>query len=156
MLAILDVWIRQKEREVDAYNKKLKLKVFSIGQYVWKVIFPMDRRDRTIGKWSPNWEDIFLVIQAFSNTSYGIKELAVDKWVLRVNAKYLKRYKPMLQEIQITKEKYAVGKQKRQNGIKGCQHGIVITKMSKARKIREMWFKLEILIWIPQVWFLRS
>lgn len=65
---------------------------------------PMDRRERTLGKWSPNWEGSFQVIQAFSNNAYEIEELVVDKRILRINGKYLKRYKSMLQEFRITKE----------------------------------------------------
>lgn len=40
----------------------------------------------------------------------------------------------MLQEIRIAKELYSVGKQKRQNDIKGCQNGIVTTKCQKQGK----------------------
>lgn len=61
-LASLDVLIRQKERVANTYNKKVKLKVFSIGYYVWKVIVPMDQRDINLGKWSPNWESPYHVI----------------------------------------------------------------------------------------------
>lgn len=102
-LAALDVLIRQMERVANAYNKKVKSKMFSVGDYVWKVILPMDRRDKTLGKWYSNWEASFQVIQTFSNNAYEIEELVVDKQILRVNGKYLKRYKLMLQEIWITK-----------------------------------------------------
>lgn len=84
-----------------AYNKKVKIKAFAITGYVWKVILPMDRRDRTLGKWSPNWEGPFKVIQFFMNNAYEIQELGIDLRILRINWKYLKQYKPMLQEIQI-------------------------------------------------------
>lgn len=53
-LEALDVLIRKKERVAKAYNKKVKIKTFSVGDYVWKVILPMDQRDKTLGKWSPN------------------------------------------------------------------------------------------------------
>lgn len=55
-LTTLDVLIRQKERVAKAYNKTIKSKVFLIRDYVWMVISPMDRRDKTLGKRSPNWE----------------------------------------------------------------------------------------------------
>ena len=61
-----------------------------------KVIMPMDQRDRTLGKWSPNWEGPFRILQVFSNKAYEIEELALEKRILRVNGKYLKRYRPML------------------------------------------------------------
>lgn len=53
-LDALDVLMRQKERMAKAYNKKVKTKSFSLGDLVWKVIFPMDKNDRTLGKWSLN------------------------------------------------------------------------------------------------------
>lgn len=98
-LTMLDVLIRKKERIVKAYNKKVKIKTFSVGDYVWKVNLHMDQRDRALDKWSPNWEGPFRIVQAFSNNAYEIKELASDHQILRVNGKYLKKYKPMLQKI---------------------------------------------------------
>lgn len=38
---------------IQAYNK-VKYKAFTIGDYVWKVILSMDKKDRNLGKWSPN------------------------------------------------------------------------------------------------------
>ncbi|KAK2402498.1 protein NYNRIN [Trifolium repens] len=55
-LNALEVLTKQKERVSKAYNKKVKSKSFSIGELVWKVILPMDKKDRLLGKWSPNWE----------------------------------------------------------------------------------------------------
>ena len=72
MLA-LDSLRRQKERVARAYNKKVKDKVFVVDDLVWKVILPMDRSDRVLGKWSPNWEGPFKVIQAFSNNTYELE-----------------------------------------------------------------------------------
>ena len=37
----------------------------------------------------------------FSGGAYEVEELSEDKRLLRVNGKYLKKYKPMLQEIKI-------------------------------------------------------
>lgn len=70
-----------------------------MDDYVWKVILPMDRSDRTLGKWSPKWEGPFRIIQAFTDNAYEIQELGMDQRVLRVNEKFIKKYKPMLQEI---------------------------------------------------------
>ncbi|XP_050875639.1 uncharacterized protein LOC127079274 [Lathyrus oleraceus] len=84
-LAMLDVLIIQKEQISKAYNKKVKVKAFSIGELVWKVILLMDRRDKTLGKRSPNWEDPFQIIQAFSNNAYEIEDLTAVKQILKVN-----------------------------------------------------------------------
>src|ERR1044072_2125711 len=95
MLA-LDSLKRQKERVSRVYNKKVKDKVFAVDDLVWKVILPMDKNDRVLGKWSPNWEGPFKVIHVFSNNAYELEELALDRRILRVNGKYLKKYKPIL------------------------------------------------------------
>jgi hypothetical protein len=55
-LMALEVFLRQKERVVKAYSKKVKSKSFNLGHFVWKVLLPTDKRDRVLGKWSPNWE----------------------------------------------------------------------------------------------------
>lgn len=74
----LNVFIRQKEWITKAYNKKVKLKAFKIGDYIWKVILPMKRKDTNLDKWSPNWEDSFQIIQVFSNDDYKVKELSLE------------------------------------------------------------------------------
>lgn len=73
-LTNLDILRRQKEQVAKAYNKKVKVKIFSTEEYVWKVILLMDQKDKTLGKWSPNWEDMFQVTQFFSTNAYEIKE----------------------------------------------------------------------------------
>jgi len=100
----LDVLIRQKERVAKAYNKKVKSKTFNLGDLVWKVILPMDRRDRILGKWSPNWEGPFKISQIFSNGAYEIQELTPEQRSVNMNGKYLKKYKPALQEDRISQE----------------------------------------------------
>ncbi|XP_050896211.1 uncharacterized protein LOC127102939 [Lathyrus oleraceus] len=100
MLA-LDSLQRQKEKVARAYNKKVKGKMFSVNDLVWRVILPMDKSDRILCKWSPNWEGPFKVLQAFSNNAYEVEELAPDRRILRVNGKYMKKYRPLLQEVKI-------------------------------------------------------
>ncbi|KAK2366564.1 hypothetical protein QL285_079929 [Trifolium repens] len=103
-LQALDVLIRQKERVAKAYNKKVKYKTFNLGDLVWKVIFPMDRRDRAFGKWSPHWEGPFKISQVLSNGAYEIQELTLEQRTVNMNGKYLKKYRPSLQEINISTE----------------------------------------------------
>jgi len=71
---------------------------------VWKVILPMDRKNQVLGKWSPSWEGPWQLLRVFSNNAYDIKELNDDQRILRINGKYLKKYKPMQQEIKIVQE----------------------------------------------------
>lgn len=42
--------IRKKERVDKAYNKKVKPKKILVGNLVWKVILPMDKKGRVLGK----------------------------------------------------------------------------------------------------------
>ena len=55
MLA-LEVLRIQKERIAGAYTKRVRGKVFSNDNLVWKVILPRDRKNKLLGKWSPHWE----------------------------------------------------------------------------------------------------
>ena len=64
----------------------------------------MDRKKKLLGKWSPHWEEPFRIIQTFSNNAYKIEELAEDIRILKINGKYLKMYKPMLNELKIITE----------------------------------------------------
>lgn len=81
-LVALDVLMRQKERVAKAYNKKVTCKTFRLEDLVWKVILPMDRKDRTLGKWSPNWEGPFKTMQAYTNNTYEVEELTPEDRIL--------------------------------------------------------------------------
>ena len=52
------VALRDIEKETlqveKAYNKKVRLKDFQVGDLVWKVILPVGSRSRKFGKWSPS------------------------------------------------------------------------------------------------------
>jgi len=100
----LEVLTKQKERVTKAYNKKVKSKLFAQGDLVWKVILPMGKKNQTLGKWSPSWEGPWEILRVFSNNVYEIEELNDDQRILRINGKYLKRYRPLLQEIKIIQE----------------------------------------------------
>jgi hypothetical protein len=54
-----------------------------------------------MGKWSPKWEGPFQILKIFSNGTYEIEEIGKDERILRINGKYLKKYKPILQEVKI-------------------------------------------------------
>ena len=77
------------------------MKTFDPGDLVWKVLLPMDKKDRVLGKWSPGWEGPFRVLQCFSNGAYEVEELGDENRTFRINGKYLKQYKPTLSEIRI-------------------------------------------------------
>ena len=93
----LDLLRSQKRRVERSYNKRVKPKAFMPEDLVWKVILPMDRKDRNMGKWSPKWEGPFKIVQMLSGGAYEVEELNEDQRLLRVNGKYLKKFKPALQ-----------------------------------------------------------
>jgi hypothetical protein len=45
-----------KLRVARAYNKKVKEKLFQVGDLVWKTILTIGSRTNKFGKWSPNWK----------------------------------------------------------------------------------------------------
>ncbi|XP_050918508.1 uncharacterized protein LOC127135926 [Lathyrus oleraceus] len=61
-LNALELLKRQKKRVDKSYKKKVKVKMFMPEDLVWKVILPMDRKDRALGKWSPKWECPFQIL----------------------------------------------------------------------------------------------
>jgi hypothetical protein len=48
--------IEKEKRVAKAYNKRVKAKLFQVGDLVWKIILPLGTRSREFGKWSPSWE----------------------------------------------------------------------------------------------------
>ncbi|XP_058726338.1 uncharacterized protein LOC131597672 [Vicia villosa] len=100
-LHALEASRKQKERVARAYNNRVKGKTFVVNDLVWKVILPMDKKNKALGKWSPHWEGPFRILKAFSNNAYEIEELAKDRRILKVNGKYLKKYKTFMHEVRI-------------------------------------------------------
>jgi hypothetical protein len=47
---------RDKLRVARAYNKRVKEKLFQVGDLVWKMILPVGSKSNKFEKWSPNWE----------------------------------------------------------------------------------------------------
>jgi len=101
-LKALDVLMRQKERITKFYNKKVESIFFDVNDLVWKVTLPMDKRNKTLGKWAAGLEGPWKILRVFSNNAYEIEELNDDNRIMRINGKYLKKYKPLLQEFEIT------------------------------------------------------
>jgi hypothetical protein len=59
-LTELRLWSLEKIKEnkakvAHAYNKKVKLKEFQVGDLVWEAVLPLGTKDAAYGKWSPNW-----------------------------------------------------------------------------------------------------
>jgi hypothetical protein len=63
---------RDKLRMAKAYNKRVKEKLFQIGDLIWKMILPIRSRSSKFGKWSPNWEGLHRIEEVISENSYMV------------------------------------------------------------------------------------
>jgi hypothetical protein len=66
---------KDKIRVARAYNKKVKLKSFQLGDLVWKTISPISTKDHKFGKWSPSWEGPYTIVKVITGNSYMLKTL---------------------------------------------------------------------------------
>lgn len=55
-----------------------------------EINLPHGEKDRFLGKWSPNWEGPFKILQAYTNNVYEVEELTHDGRILQINGKCLK------------------------------------------------------------------
>ena len=85
---------RDKLRMARAYNKKVKLKSFQVGDLVWKVILPFGSKDNKFGKWSPSWEGPFKIARVVLGNSYLVESLKGTLLPRALNGKYLKKFHP--------------------------------------------------------------
>nr|KYP38277.1 hypothetical protein KK1_040492 [Cajanus cajan] len=84
--------IQQKERVEKTYNKKVRIQNFQVGDLVLKIILPMDQKSRHLGKWSYNWEGLFIIDQVYTKNAYVIKEIDSNVTSRVINGKYLKQF----------------------------------------------------------------
>jgi hypothetical protein len=85
---------KDKLRVARAYNKKVKLKSFQVGELVWKVILPVGSKDRKFGKWSPSWEGPFKVVKLIPGNSYLVESMEGNLLPRALNGRYLKKFYP--------------------------------------------------------------
>ena len=86
---------RDKLRVARAYNKKVKLKCFQVGDLVWKVILPVGSKDKKFGKWSPSWEGPFRIVRVVPGNSYLVESTNGGLILPRtLNGRYLKKFYP--------------------------------------------------------------
>ncbi|XP_073314702.1 uncharacterized protein [Primulina huaijiensis] len=84
----------QKSRVARSYNKHANKNVFEERDVVWKVILPLESKDREFGKWSPNWEGPFRVHRVLDGNAYWLASLDGEPHKRCINGKYLKHYYP--------------------------------------------------------------
>jgi hypothetical protein len=79
-LTELRLWSLEKIKEnkakvAHAYNKKVKLKEFQVGDLVWEVVLPLGTNDAAYGKWSLNWHGPYRIDQVLPENAYILEEL---------------------------------------------------------------------------------
>nr|AAM08814.1 Putative retroelement [Oryza sativa Japonica Group] len=65
----------EKKRVAKAYNKRVKVKLFQVGDLVWKTILSLGTRFREFGKWSPSWEGPYRVCGIIRGNAYYLETL---------------------------------------------------------------------------------
>nr|AAM74403.1 Putative retroelement [Oryza sativa Japonica Group] len=85
---------KEKKRVAKAYNKRVKAKLFQVGDLVWKTIFPLGTRSKEFGKWSPSWEGPYRVCGIVRGNAYFLETLQGERFQRAINGKYLKKYFP--------------------------------------------------------------
>jgi hypothetical protein len=85
---------KDKRRVARAYNKKVKVKSFQVGDLVWKMILPIGTNSNKFGKWSPSWEGPYKVVKVCSENFYMVETLQGQQLPRALNKRYLKKYHP--------------------------------------------------------------
>jgi hypothetical protein len=100
-LTELRLWLLEKIKEnkakvAHAYNKKVKLKEFQVGDFVWEAVLPLGTKDAAYGKWSPNWHGPYKIDQVLPGNAYMLKDLDGVKFPVAANDQHLKKYFPSM------------------------------------------------------------
>jgi hypothetical protein len=85
---------KDKIRVTRAYNKKVKLKSFQVGDLVWKTILLVGTKDHKFEKWSTSWEGPYTIVKVITGNSYMLKTLQGEYLPTTLNGRYLKKYYP--------------------------------------------------------------
>ena len=83
---------KDKARVARAYNKKVKIKSFQVGDLVWKTILPLGSKSNKFGKWSPSWEGPLKVTKVMFGNSNMLETLQGERLPRAINGRYLKQY----------------------------------------------------------------
>lgn len=85
-----------KARTARLYDKKVKVKDFSQGDLVWKLILRIGTRDSNFGKWSPTWEGPYRILRCVPQNAYILETLQGEVLSRALNGKYLMKYYPSI------------------------------------------------------------
>jgi hypothetical protein len=82
---------KDKIRVARAYNKKVKLKSFQVGDLVLKIILPVSTKDHKFRKWSLSWERPYKIVKVITWNSYMLETLRGEHLPRALNGRYLKK-----------------------------------------------------------------
>jgi hypothetical protein len=77
-----------------AYNKRVKEKLFQVGDLVWKTILSIGSKNNKFGKSSPNWEGPYRIEEVILENSYMVQSVQGILLPMALNRRYLKRNYP--------------------------------------------------------------
>jgi hypothetical protein len=60
------------------------------------MILPVRSRSNKFGKWSPNWEGPYRIMEVIPGNSYMVQSVQGTSLSRAVNGKYLKKYYPII------------------------------------------------------------
>ncbi|XP_055835263.1 uncharacterized protein LOC129903746 [Solanum dulcamara] len=89
MTAVCHGQLYQK-RMTRAFNKRVRPRIFKVGQLVLKRIFPY--QDEYKGKFTPNWQGPYMVRKVLSGGALILSEMDGQEWPKPINSDAVKRY----------------------------------------------------------------
>ncbi|XP_055806926.1 uncharacterized protein LOC129875681 [Solanum dulcamara] len=79
-----------RQRMTRAFNKRVRPRMFEVGQLVFKHIFPY--QDENKGKFTPNWQGPYMVRKVLSRGALILSEMDGQEWPKPINSDAVKRY----------------------------------------------------------------
>ncbi|XP_015161092.1 uncharacterized protein [Solanum tuberosum] len=79
-----------RQRMIRVFHKKVRARIFEIGQLVLKCIFPHQVEYK--GKFAPNWQGPYMVRKVLSGGALVFSEMDGTEWPKPINSDVVKRY----------------------------------------------------------------
>ncbi|XP_015060376.1 uncharacterized protein LOC107006307 [Solanum pennellii] len=79
-----------RQRMIHVFRKRVRARIFEIRQLVLKRIFP--HQDEYKGKFSPNWQRLYMVRKLLSRGALVLSEMYGTAWTKPMNSDAVKRY----------------------------------------------------------------
>lgn len=75
----------QKKAVAQAYNKMVCFRNFKEGNLVWKAMLLIGSKEPIFGKWSPNWEESFIMAKVLGKGAYQLQDMDHQKHAYPIN-----------------------------------------------------------------------